>query len=120
MERVVALKLDPSMVAICNGELAPRARIVAARDANAACRLIASGSTAVLVDGATPFWDLHVIREHAARSRLPVLAVSRDIVPFELVREIEAAIASVRRRTPGLSSASAPPSSRRPHVVKSA
>lgn len=121
-ERIVALKIDPAVVALCNGELAPRARIISARDANAACRLIAQGSSVVLVDGDTPFWDMHVLRDHAARYRLPLLAVSKDVVPFELVREVEAAIASIRRRagsSPGLArplSVPPPPSSRSPRA----
>jgi hypothetical protein len=115
IDRVIALRVDPAVIAICNGELAPRARIIAARDANAACRLIAAGSSVIVVGRSTPFWDLHVIRDHAERFRLPLLSVRADTVPFELVREVEAAIASIRRRSPGLArttSGGPPPSSR--------
>ena len=108
MNRVIALKIDPAVVAICNGELGTRTRIIAARDAHAACRMIASGGAAVVVSRTTPFWDMHVVRDHAERHRLPVLAVDADPMPFQLVREVEAAIANVRRRRD-----SAPPSSRR-------
>ena len=109
LNRVIALKIDPAVVAICNGELDSRTRIIAARDAHAACRMIASGGTAVVVSRSTPFWDMHVVRDHAERHRLPVLAVDADSMPFELVREVEAAIANARRRR----DSSPPPSSRR-------
>ncbi len=112
VSRVIALRVDPAVVAICNGELAPRARIIAARDAHAACRMFASGGSVVVVSRAAPFWDLHVVRDHAERYRLPLLAVANDPAPFELVRDVEAAIASVRRRrerSPGVARASAPP-----------
>jgi hypothetical protein len=98
VDRVIALKVDPAVVAICNGELGARTRIVAARDAHAACRMIASGGAVVVIGRATPFWDSHVVRDHAERRRMPVLSVAGDALPFELAREVEAAVASVRRR----------------------
>jgi hypothetical protein len=100
IHRVVALKIDPAIVAICNGELGERARIIAARDAHAACRMIASSDapSAVVVSRAAPFWDVHVVRDHAERKRLPFVDVEKDPFPYEVVREIEAAIATARRR----------------------
>ena len=122
VNRVIALKVDPAVVAICNGELDARTRIISARDAHAACRMIASGGAVVVVSRSAPFWDMHVVRDHAERYRLPVLAVESDPMPFELVREVEAAIANVRRRrqdsSPPIARAaspsSPPPSSRAP------
>jgi hypothetical protein len=100
IHRVVALKLDPAIVAICNGELGSRARIISARDAHAACRMILSedAPAAVMLSGDAPFWDVHVVRDHADRARLPVVAVGKDPLPYEVVREIEAALMQHRRR----------------------
>jgi len=102
IHRVIALKMDPAIVAICNGELGPRARIIAARDAHAACRMISSDDapTVVVVGRDAPFWDVHVVRDHAERARLPVVAIASDPLPFEVVRQIEAALSLNRGKRP--------------------
>lgn len=102
MHRVIALKMDPAIVAICNGELGSRARIISARDAHAACRMIAADDapTVVVVGRDAPFWDVHVVRDHAERARLPVVAIAEDPVPLDVVREIEAVIARNRGKRP--------------------
>ena len=102
IHRVIAFKMDPSIVAICNGELGTRARIIAARDAHAACRMISAedAPAAVVVGRDAPFWDVHVVRDHAERARLPVVAIRNDLFPFDVVREIEAVLSRNRGKRP--------------------